>query len=507
MVCCKHTTAVYADLLAKRYVVPNRRALGVIVDGRTSIDTDVVVVGTGIGGLAAAIEARDAGAQVIVLEKGDEPGGTTRLSAGAFWTFREAESYRAAAPNGDGELQRVVTNGLPDCLEWLDRLGVAAAPIEEVGPPRNALGEPEPIAGHPAIFKRVAVDSLLERCLARIAGDLHLGTAMRTLLTDGNGCVTGVLADTASGPVRINSGAVVLATGGFAASRELLQRYLTPWADHLLERCSAGLTGDGFLAATEIGAAPSDGGFGGFYGHCLPARPARFPRERLMHVTQQFGPIGLAVNLRGDRFADEGASRLEDALCVEVAKQPEATAFYIVDHPTYQRYLEPRGEFISHNMDKIALAKEAGGCVLVSDNLPDLCNSMAASGLPASRALRTLMEFNAAAAAGSGTELPIPKSGFVEPLRSPPFFAVKVQAGVTASYGGLKISPRGEVLARTGVAISGLFAAGVDVGNVNNDFYAGILSIGAVFGRLSGRAAALEALRREKLQPNFQESR
>jgi tricarballylate dehydrogenase len=350
------------------------------------------------------------------------------------------------------------------------------------------------VEGHPVVVQRVVVAAWVEIATARLGGALRLSTALRSLLTDGRGVVVGVVADGPEGPLSISADAVVLATGGFGASRELLQRYVTPYADSLWARNSGFVTGDGLTAATAVGAAPSDGGFASFYGHCLPARPARFTREELLHLTQQYGPIGVALNVRGERYTDEGETRMEETMCVDTSRQPDARAFYVVDHRTYQDYLDPMGPFVSQGVDKIALASEAGGVVLVADDLGDLTDQMASLGVPAERARRTLETYNNAAAVGKAHCLDVPKSHFATPLSSSPYYAVMVQAGVTATYGGLKVNPNAQVIARTGYPIPGLYAAGIDVGNVNNRRYAGAWSLGLVFGRIAGQQAARRAL-------------
>ena len=455
--------------------------------GKTAA-TDVVVVGTGVAGMTAAIEAIDAGARVIVLEKEDVPGGTTRLSGGTPWTFKYAASYHEHIPAGDPLLQSTVVEGLPAAYDWLDRLGMSDPPLIEVGTPRNAAGEPEMVPGHPVNVRRVVVTEWVETGVSRIGKSLRLSTGMRRLMTDQQGAVVGVLADGDDGPLTVHASAVVLATGGYGASREMLQRYVTPEADHLWFRNSGYVTGDGFSAAEAIGAAPSTGGFGSFYGHCLPARPARFSLESMLHVTQQYGPIGVALNLRGERYTDEGETRMEETMCLDTSRQPRATAFYIVDHAAYQDYKQPGGEFVSpaQGVDKISLAKEVGGVVIEAQTIDELCESLGSYGVPVEKAKASLGHYNAAASAGKAGLLEIPKTMFGKPLAKPPFYGVMVQSGVTATYGGIRVNERAEVLGRSGHAIPGLFACGIDIGNVNNRRYAGNWSIGLVFGRIAG---------------------
>ncbi|MDQ4018847.1 MAG: FAD-dependent oxidoreductase, partial [Actinomycetota bacterium] len=84
---------------------------------------DLVVAGAGMAGLVAAARARELGADVLVHEKGDRPGGSMRLSGGFVWRYREWERFRAECPGGDPDLQRVVFDCLDEGLAWLERLG------------------------------------------------------------------------------------------------------------------------------------------------------------------------------------------------------------------------------------------------------------------------------------------------------------------------------------------------------------------------------------------------
>ena len=98
----------------------------------------------------------------------------------------------------------------------------------------------------------------------------------------------------------------------------------------MLVRAHPRSTGDGFLAALERGALES-AGLDEFYGRNLPAPPARFPPERFVEVSQLYGRYAVAVNARGERYADEGADWSETALTRATAHQPDLYAWYVLD--------------------------------------------------------------------------------------------------------------------------------------------------------------------------------
>ncbi len=94
----------------------------------------------------------------------------------------------------------------------------------------------------------------------------------------------------------------------------------------------------------------------------------------------------------------------------------------------------------------------------------------------------TITAFNAAVAQGRSAERTVSKTRYVYSLLKPPFYAVVVQPGITGTMGGLKVDAQARVLDDDGAVVEGLYAAGVDVGDVNNHHYGGMLSTGPVFG-------------------------
>ena len=86
-----------------------------------ALDVDAVVVGAGMAGLAAAVEASERGADVLLLAKGDEPGGSMGLSSGVVWRYRDFERFRRECPAGSPELQRLIHDRLDGDIDWLER--------------------------------------------------------------------------------------------------------------------------------------------------------------------------------------------------------------------------------------------------------------------------------------------------------------------------------------------------------------------------------------------------
>ena len=227
---------------------------------------DLVVAGAGMAGLVAAAEARRLGAEPLVLEKLDRPGGAMRLSSGVVWRHVEYERFRAECPTGDERLQRLLFERLDEDLGWLEALGAPVRSRETLNPLTCGL------RFDPAGLTEALADSA--------------GSGLR--------CGAPLTEAPAGVPL-------VLATGGFAASRELLRRHVTAEADHLLLRTAPGSTGDGLRLGLAAGGT-TGAGLGEVYARLMPASPARVAPEDFVRAAQLYARHAEVENARGESF-------------------------------------------------------------------------------------------------------------------------------------------------------------------------------------------------------------
>jgi succinate dehydrogenase/fumarate reductase flavoprotein subunit len=240
-----------------------------------------------MAGLVAAARARELGADVVVHEKGDRPGGSMLLSSCVVWRYRDWETFRAECPGGDPALQRVVWDGLDDALAWLESLG-APVVARDTGNPLTTGVRFDPGG-----------------LTAALAKDVRLGEPL----------------------VEIPDGVpTILATGGFQGDRELVRRHVTPEADALVLRANPWSAGDGLRLALARGAEAS-AGLDEFYGRNLAAAP-RIGPEGFVPLAQVYARHALVENARGGRYEARTWSEVDVAQWT--ARQPGARAWYLV---------------------------------------------------------------------------------------------------------------------------------------------------------------------------------
>ena len=243
-----------------------------------------------MAGLSAAARARELGAEVVVLEKGDRAGGSMLLSTGFLWRHRRFDDFREECPDGDPELQQLIFDRLDEGLGWLESLG--ARPVtRDTQNPRTCGARFDP--------------SVLTETLVHAAGEIRLGEALTELPRDVP---------------------VVLATGGFQGDRDLMREHVTPEAEHLLLRANPWSGGDGLRLGLSAGARKS-AGMDQFYGRNMPAPPARVEEADFVRLSQLYARH--AVVSAGDETF-ETRSWAEVDVVQWTARRPRARAWYRV---------------------------------------------------------------------------------------------------------------------------------------------------------------------------------
>ena len=380
---------------------------------------DLVVAGAGMAGLAAAAEARRLGADPLVLEKLPYAGGSMRLSSGVVWRHRDFETFRAECPDGDERLQRLVFERLDEDLRWLESLG---APVVE-----RATGNPLTTGFR---FDPAGLTSAL---VAAVRGRLRLGEPLR---------------EPPEGTP------LILATGGVAASRELLAEHVTPEAEHVFLRTSPGSSGDGLRIGLEAGAATS-AGLDQVYARAMPASPAQIGEHDLVRLSQLYAQYAIVTNEHGDRY--ETRTWSENDVAGWQLRQPRARAWFTV-----------RGHHLGERVRDRTVA--------------EMIEAAEEAGAPVTRGAQGV-------AGESGGAAPAGERGrggggrFARPVRrGADDVTVETVAGVTTTLGGLAVDETARVA-------DGVFACGADAGGIATGGYSSGLAAALVLGRIAARAA------------------
>jgi fumarate reductase flavoprotein subunit len=463
---------------------------------------DVVTVGGGFSGLVTACRAAELGRSAAVLEARTEE----RYPCSSRWSTGVAHVmslpilsepdrlYRAildgSGSNAHPPLVRALTDNARRTIEWLEREGAQfgsevmqrTRPGARVLAPnrRSVAGLDWEDRGPDLLMRR------LEENLTRRGGVLLRGTSVEALVIEGGACV-GVDAVRAGERSRITAKAVMIADGGFAANRAMIARYITPRSDRVLCRVGPGAMGDGIRMAEAAGAAI--GGLGEFYGHVhhrnAMTNAQLWPYPHLDSASE----VGLVVGPDAKRFADEGLG----AVCMAnaIARLPDPlSAALIIDDAIWK--IEPN---ISTTVPANPIMVESGG-ELVS--APDVATLAARMGLPAAQLEATVRDYNLAVERGDFARLAVPRTAAKQkpmPIRTPPFHAAPLCAGVTQTMGGVVIDEHAQALKPDGSVLPGLYAAGPVAGleGGRRAGYVGGVSKAFILGLIAGEHIAAAA--------------
>jgi fumarate reductase flavoprotein subunit len=458
---------------------------------------DVVIIGAGLAGLAAANKAAECGARVLVLEQGADEHYlcNTRITGGFFHVARDnmrdppAEIRRRidAATRGysDPGLADALANDSTRALEWLAAQGVRFIKAGPAGQIKNSLAPPSVRKPGLNNWRGRAGDVMLRTLVARLGeqgGSMLRGVRATELVMKGGRCV-GVVAFQDGVEKRFHCNAVIIADGGFQADPAQIRQHISPAPERVMPRNAGSGLGDGTRMARAAGAKLL--GLNRFYGHLL-YRDAMQSDRFWPYPTIDFLASGaIVVEGKAQRFVDEGLGGTH--ISNEIAALPDPLSTYVIfdaaiwNGPGRDNEFPPNPHVI-----------EAGGKLLQAASLRELA---AMIDVPADALQQTVDIYNAAIAKGTLNKLLPPRSAHAFkpwPIATAPFHAMPVCAGLTYTMGGIATDADGRALREDGSPISGLFAAGSCTGGLEGGAvsgYTGGLSKAAVFGMRAGECA------------------
>jgi tricarballylate dehydrogenase len=478
----------------------------------TAGNSDVIVVGCGIGGMAAAVAALERGAAVTVLERApqEERGGQTRYTE-AYLRMKsedevtdDFESHLAENASGylDPSLVHLTSEprenwpALVRALsfndpEWIAAFAAAAGPtvkwLKGYGVRFDFLPTEFLTKSQPRLLPiggGLALIEALGAAAAKQGAKFVYATAATDLIRDSGGHVIGVRAVSSGYRVHEFTGkAVVLASGGFEGNAEMLTRYLGPRSIFLRPVCRGGYynKGEGIRMALAIGAAPC-GDFGSYHAEPID------PRAGMAEPAVLIFPYGILVNQEGNRFTDEAPGTVDayyERVTRQIYNQSNGMAYVILD----ARHMEIPNYRLGLRTDQPPIA--AGSIVELAAKL----------GIAPEILAQTVAEYNKACRPGAFKPLVLDglathgltprKSNWAHPLEKAPYHVYPIISSNVFTFGGLKVDAQARVLNQEGDPIAGLYAAGEIIGTFYRN-YTGATSVlkGAVFGRIAGGDAA-----------------
>ncbi|MBQ7593519.1 MAG: flavocytochrome c [Synergistaceae bacterium] len=490
-----------------------------------TIDTDIVIVGAGGAGMVAAIVAADAGKNVVLVEKQAIVGGNSARAtggmnathtpeqdkneftenAGVEKTLKAAENFAdneiisklaetvksqweayKTDPKGyfdsvelmqldsligghginNAELVKTFAENAAGAIEWLKTINIDLTSVGQFGGAsvkriHRPLNEDKKVVSVGAYM----IPRLEAACTARKNITILIQTTAQKILTDENKNVSGIFAVNSDGDkLTINAKAVILAAGGFGANLKMVA-LLKPELDGFMTTNAPGIDGEGIVMAQELGAAVVDM-------KQIQIHPTVQADTSALITEGLRGDGAILVNKEGKRFIDETSTR--DVVSAAEIAQTGSFSWLVVDQKMADASSVIKG-YISR------------GYTLEGNTYEELARVI---DVPADEFTKTMNAWNKYVVERNDKDFG--RTSFAKPLDSPPFYAIKVTAGIHHTMGGLKIDKDAHVLRGDGSIIPGLFAAGEITGGVHGGNRLGGNAVAdfVIFGRIAGQNAA-----------------
>ncbi|MCX8574842.1 MULTISPECIES: flavocytochrome c [unclassified Gilliamella] len=413
---------------------------------------DIVVVGSGGAGLASAIRAHDLGASVVVVEKMPVIGGNTnKASAGmnaAETKFQKLKGivdskdlfYKETLAGGKNknnpELLRYFVENAPDAIDWLDENGIELSGITTTGgmsidrthrPASGAAVGGFLISGLVKNLNKRGIEVMLDTNVTEIVTENHKVVGVKVVEEDGTNYI-------------IKAKAVVIATGGFSANREMVEKY-RPDLKGFVTTNHKGATGSGIMILEKLGAGTVDMGE-------IQIHPTVEQTTSYLISESIRGGGAILVSQEGKRFVNELDTR--DKVSADIIKLPEHYSYILFDQQVRDENKAVE-EYVSNDL------------VVQADSITELANKLS---IDANNLSKTIERYN---------EFVINKqdedfgrtTGMRHPINTAPFYAIKIAPGVHHTMGGVTINTETQVLDNDKHVIKGVFAAGEVVGGVH----------------------------------------
>ena len=450
---------------------------------------DVIVIGAGGAGMAAAVKAADEGAKVVVLERLAFPGGNTQLAQGQINAadpvrqpkqgikdspeLHAKQTLEAGDFRGNPERVRVLCENAYDAITWLEGLGMKFKP--EVF---QMFGGLYPRAHAPEMPKGKGYVTVLLKALDERNVPIVKGVRVTDIIRDtpASGDVRGVRCETKDGVryLRARKG-VVLAAGGFSANQYLRELHDPRVAGLGTDNLPNETAGDVMMAAARVG------GYlvGMDFIQSTPGAPAG---KKMKIILNTRVAESIYVDKRGNRIVDEGSRR--DVIRDAVLSTPERYAYTVCDNENFMSYDEVNRNAIMKGIE----INEAW----TAPTIRELAQKM---GVDPDGLEKTIRRYNDEFVKnGKDTDFGKTPVNLTKRIEVGPFWACYTGMTVHHTMGGLNTNVKAQCLDWTGAVIPRLYAAGEITGGIHGTNRVGgnaVLDC-FVFGQIAGENAARE---------------
>lgn len=456
---------------------------------------DVAVIGGGNAALVAAMCARNYVENVVILERApiEMRGGNTRHTRNVRCVHLAADAYNTGSYSYEEMWDDLCMVGQGPSNEELASLTVKESQTVPGWMSSHGISWQPALKGTLHLGKTnrfflgggKALINAYHQTLAKMGIKIVYDAFVEDLEISGDLC-TGVIVDYDSRKFKIEAGAVVCASGGYEANLEWLARYWGDAAKNYLIRGPKYNDGVILRSLYEHGAAPA-GQEKGFHAVAVDARSPRFDggiATRLDTI-----PFGIVVNKLGRRFYDEGEEIWPKRYAMWgrlIAEQPDQIAFSLWDSKVSHLFLPPMYEPVEADSIR-GLAQKLGLCEsVVQTTIEEFNSGVSSNGT-----------FNPTLLDSCFTTNVVPcKSHWAQRFDKPPYYGIAMRPGITFTYMGVAVTQDGRVLRQDQTTFKNVFAAGeIMSGNIlSTGYLAGFgLTIGTVWGRISGKGAAIAA--------------
>ena len=437
---------------------------------------NIVIIGAGGAGLAAAIEGVQNGAKVIVLEKMGVAGGNTTSATGGLNAAETkiqkelgiedtkeqfyADTMKGGYNKNDPALVRKMVDKAAETVDWLMSFGVDLSDVGKMaGSTNKRTHRPQ---GGAAVGAHMV--SVMETEALKIGVDLRKNSKVIDIIKEENK-PAGVVVETNGQRYTIAAKAVIIATGGFGANPDMVVKY-KPELEGFGTTNHKGATGDAFAWIEKFGGALTQMDE-------IQTHPTVVPGNGLMITEAVRGNGAIMVNREGNRFCSEMATR--DVMSKAILNQTGKTAYLVFDMGV-RKSLKAIEGYVKQGL-------------LTEGETPEALAQKL--GIPAESFASTIASYNQIQASGNDAEFGRKASEMPRPLTEGPYYAVEVGPAIHHTMGGIKITPNAEVLDTNGNVIPGLYAAGEVTGGVHGGNRLGGNAVAdiCVYGKIAADSA------------------